>query len=297
MARRPTGAPKSVPKVDRELIAGTAAHYEDPVYYDRTYARRSEDVAFYVARAEELVASKSARGKRAAKPATILEYGCGSGRITIPMARAGAHVLGVDQSAPMLDKLGDRLATESADVQARVRKRQGDMRALKVAERFDLVICPFNTFLHLYERTDVEQFLARVREHLAPAGDFVFDVSMPDPEELSRKPERMYRTRPFVYPGVGRVRYGEYFDYDGLRQILFVSSEFEPVDGGDRFMRPLTHRQFYPQELEALLHYNGFEIVEWVGDFDGKATHESHHLAVTARPRAQRSRRVGASAG
>lgn len=264
--------------LDRELAAGTTAHYEDPDYYEKNYARRTDDVEFYVELAQKT------RGP-------VLEYGCGTGRITLPMARAGATVLGVDQSAPMLARLKQRLAEAPAELRERVRVRAGDMRRLKLRERFALVICPFNTFLHLYEREDVEQFLARVREHLAPGGRLVIDVSFPDPDELTRKPERLYRTKPFVYPGVGRVRYGERFDYDGLRQILYVSCEFEPVSGAPPFSMPLTHRQFFPRELEALLHYNGFTIERWVGDFDleEEVTPQDHHLAVIARLRATRS--------
>ena len=269
--------------LDRELVAGTTAHYEDPDYYDRTYARRREDLAFYV----ELA-------KKTGGP--ILEYGCGSGRITLPMAEVGASVLGVDQSAPMLARLKQRLAEAPAEVRGRVRVRAGDMRKLRVKERFALITCPFNTFLHLYDREDVEAFLARVREHLAPGGVLAFDVSVPDPQELARKPERGYRIRPFVYPGVGRVRYQERFDYDGMRQLLFVSCEFEPESGAERFMLPLAHRQFYPRELEALFHYNGFAIERWIGDFKGEPTHETHHLALIARPHAKRGARLRTAA-
>ena len=63
------------------------------------------------------------------------------------------------------------------------------------------------------------------------------------------------------------VRYTERFDYDKLRQILFVAMEFHPMGGGETWMTPLAHRQFYPAELEALLHYNGFAITEQFGDF------------------------------
>lgn len=269
-----------MPSADLELAAGSAAHYEDTAYYDRTYARRTEDVEYYV---EEAKRTKGA----------ILEYGCGTGRITFPMARTGATVVGVDQSVHMLERFREHLAAEPPEVRKRIRTKRGDMREVRLRERFALVMCPFNTFLHLYTREDVERFLARVSNHLAPGGRFVFDVSMPDPDEHIRKPSRIYRTRPFVYPGVGRVRYGERFDYDRLRQILFVTSEFEP-EKGDPFTMPLTHRQYYPQELEALLHYNGFTIERWVGDFDEDidARSESHHIVITARPRRQRSRKT-----
>jgi SAM-dependent methyltransferase len=240
---------------DRELEAGTSAHYEDPAYYTQAYRRRVDDVRYYVALAE--------------RSGSVLEYGCGNGRITLPIARAGVEIHGIDRSAPMLADLRVRLRSEPGEVRDRVTLRRGDMRAVRLARRFPLVVCPFNALLHLYERRDVERFLARARAHLAPRGELVLDVSMPDPAELARDPARAYPTPRFRYPAPERpvVRYTERFDYDRLRQILFVAMEFAPVDGAPAWMTPLAHRQFYPRELEALLHYNGFAITEQYGDF------------------------------
>jgi hypothetical protein len=60
--------------------------------------------------------------------------------------------------------------------------------------------------------------------------------------------------------------------------------EFEPL-GGEAFTTPLTHRQFHPQELEALLHYNGFQIVELLGDFEGPPSETTQSLVIVAKPR------------
>ncbi|MGH7269970.1 MAG: class I SAM-dependent methyltransferase [Polyangiaceae bacterium] len=243
---------------DKELEAGSLAHYEDPAYYTSTYASRIEDVAYYVALA------RKARGP-------VLEYGVGNGRIAVAMARSGIDVVGVDHSSPMLADLRARLRDEPADVRARVRAVRGDMRRVRLGERFPLVIAPFNTALHLYDRSDVEAFLSRVRGHLAPRGRFVVDLSMPAVADLARLPERPFRAPRFRHPTAGVVvNNREFFDYDPLRQVLFVSMEFEPV--GDRagaWVTPLAHRQFFPREWEALLHYNGFEVAHVAGDFAG----------------------------
>jgi len=270
-------------KNDLELEAGTTAHYDNPVYYTKTYKTRLEDVRYYVDLAR-------------VQNGPVLEYGCGNGRITIPMARTGIDVVGIDRSTEMLDDLRARLRQEEEDVRSRITIKRGDMRSTKVGRRFPLVICPFNAFLHLYTRPDVEQFLARVHAHLTPRGEFVFDVSMPQPEELARDPARAYSTPRFRYPSEdGKsetlVRYSERFDYDKLRQVLFVAMEFSPVDGGEPWMTPLTHRQFYPQELEALLHYNGFEITTFLGDFDGApVASDSTTLLIHARAKSTRRR-------
>lgn len=245
-------------QTDRELEAGSRAHYEDPAYYAATYARRTADVVYYVTLALE-------------GGGPVLEYGVGNGRIAIPLARAGKDVVGVDHSRPMLDDLRDRLRREPPEVRRRVKAVRGDMREVRLGRRFPLVFCTFNTALHLYTRDDVERFFARVREHLTPGGLFVADLSTPPLGDLERDPGRAYHAPRFRHPTAGvLVKNRERMDYDAARQVLFVSMEFEPVDEPEAgWMTPLAHRQFFPQEWEALMHYNGLEAVAVYGDFAG----------------------------
>jgi SAM-dependent methyltransferase len=245
-------------RLDRELEAGSRAHYDDPAYYTATYRRRMADVIYYVNLALE-------------SGGPVLEYGIGNGRIAMPLARAGLEVVGIDHSRPMLDDLRRRLKQEPPDVRRLLRLVRGDMRRVKLRRRFPLVICGFNTALHLYTRDDVERFFARVREHLTPGGVFVADLSTPPLADLERDPERGYHAPRFRHPTTGgMVKNTERFDYDPARQVLFVSMEFEPVGRPDLgWMTPLCHRQFFPQEWEALLHYNGLEAIKVEGDFLG----------------------------
>jgi SAM-dependent methyltransferase len=242
------------------LEAGSRAHYDDPAYYSRIYRDRTEDIEFYVRLAERI-------------GGPVLEYGAGNGRITLPIARAGLPITAVDLSGPMLGDLRARLSREPGEIARRVVVRRGDMRRLSAERTFKLIICPFNTVLHLYDRRDFERFLARVRAHLARGGTFAFDISVPNPNELTRDPNRAYHSPRLRHPTVGDVvEYTERFDYDGLRQILFVMIEFTPVkDRKASFTTPLAHRQIYPQEMEALLHYNGLVLTEAFGDFQGGA--------------------------
>lgn len=240
------------PKRDLELEAGATAHFEDPVWYAKSYARRTADVAYYRALAK----------KKRAK--AVLEYGIGNGRIAIPLARDGVHVTGIERSAAMIADLRARLAKEPAGVRARVTVKRGDMRKVKTGDEFALVICPFNAALHLYSREDVEQWLACVREQMTKDGELVLDVNMPIMEDLADPPGTEYALDPVAHPTLGRVPYKEVFDYDRVRQIQFCSMCF-----GDDLVTPLAHRVFFPQELEALLHYNGFETTKMLGDFEG----------------------------
>lgn len=262
------------------LVTGSLSHYREPGYYTKTYAQRTEDISFYRAVAVD-------RG------ATVLEYGCGNGRITLPIAEQGLSIVGVDLCREMLADFECQLARATADVRRNVRLVHADMRQLRLRRRFGLVLCTFNTFLHLYDRNDAERFLACVRSHLETDGRFVFDVSMPDPSELARSPSRPYRVRPFRYAGTGElVRYSETFDYDPARQILFVTMRFEPVGAPRRaWTTLLAHRQYHPVEIEGLLHYNGFEVEQVVSDFGTDRLDRYTDSAVwTVRVRSDRNR-------
>jgi SAM-dependent methyltransferase len=202
----------------------------------------------------------------------VLEYGAGNGRIALPIARHGVEITGVDHSGPMLADFRRRLREEPEEVRQRVRLLKGDMRKTRITGRkkFQLVLCTFNTALHLYERRDVEAFLARVREHLAPGGLFVVDLSIPSMADLLRDPAKAYKAPSFKHPSAGHVGYEEHFDYDPVRQICFVLMEFLPRDKSvPSFATPLAHRQFFPREWEALLTYNGFDVERVFGDFHG----------------------------
>lgn len=264
------------------LAEGTESHYQDARHYTANYQKRVEDIDYYLSVAES-------HGGR------VLEYGCGNGRIALPLAHAGFDVAGVDLSATMLRDFRARLKKTPAAVAERVTLKRGDMRRVKLDRRFDLVLCTFNTFLHLYTWQDVERFLTRVREHLAPRGRFVVDLSIPMPEELARDPKRLFRAPRFRHVTTGEmVRYGERFAYDPLTQVEMVDMVFEPVDRPRaKWVTPLAHRQFYPQELEALFHYNGLEVVKRHADFKPKTpTRDAETLIYHCRARRSTSRSV-----
>lgn len=258
------------------------ALYEDAALYDATYRRRRRDVEYYVRCALEAQGSaessesdpakgpvRSPLGSSGSAPARrVLEYGVGSGRVALATGRAGVEVFGIDASAAMVRRLQEKLARLPKSVASRVRVRQGDMRSARLGERFSLVTAPFNVVLHLDSWRDMERWLTRVRQHLAPGGELVFDVSVPQPADLGADPTRWYRARPFRHPETGRLtRQAERFEYDPIRQVLLVEAELW-AEGSRRPRRvPLVHRQWFPRELEALLHYNGFSDIRFTADF------------------------------
>ena len=89
------------------LYAGAVEHYDDAVLYDYEYRRRRHDIGWYRALARQL------RGRA---PLRILELGCGSGRLLVPLLRDGHAVLGIDRSTAMLRRCAERMATKPCAV-------------------------------------------------------------------------------------------------------------------------------------------------------------------------------------
>ena len=84
----------------------------------------------------------------------ILEVGCGTGRISLPLARAGIRVIGVDNSSGMLELAREKLAGEDEKIRERVEFIQSDVRELDLGRSFNLIAFPFNSFMYLYTPED-----------------------------------------------------------------------------------------------------------------------------------------------
>lgn len=230
-------------------------HYEYTSLYEAAFRSRREDVQFFCDLAEN-------------QGGPILEYGAGAGRVTLPLAKAGHEVVAVDASRPMLDRLEQSLQSHSKAIQERVKIKLGDMRSLRLKQRFPLVLATFNVVGHLEKFRDMGRFLQRAREHLAPGGSLVFDVPIPHPEEIEADPEELHKVPRFKHPETREwIRQTERFDYDPARQVLLVESELKPEGARDGVTIPLVLRQWFPKELEAILSYEGFSQVESFADY------------------------------
>ena len=211
----------------------------------------------------------------------ILELGCGTGRITVPIAEDGHQVVGLDRSAAMLERAERR--ARRADVE--VRWVEGDMRAFSFNEAFALIFVALNSFLML-EPDDRWSCLARMREHLAPRGRVAIDVFQPDPEVV-------------VGLDGGVVDEWERLDPESARTVRKFSSSRANVDGvtqriwydetaDDGTVRRVggttTLHYLYRREAELVFSEAGFIIETLHGDYDGNpADAASRKLLVVAK--------------
>lgn len=236
-------------------------HYGDGVWYDAEYVHVGADIPGYRAWAA-----------RCGGP--ILELACGTGRLTFPMAEVCPRVVGVDVSPPMIERANQKLRERRRDPShagGGLRFEVGDMRSVRLPERFAGVVIGLNSLMHMTEDADLAAALETARVHLAADGRLALDVFTLPPAALGRDPDARYDPQQMIDPRDGqRYVVTESTRYDPARQLHTLTFFYLPVDASGRpagveLRSSLAVRVVYPRELELWLRGAGFEIV---GDWD-----------------------------
>ena len=239
--------------------------YLDGRHYDLAYRNFTEDVDFWVGQA-----------RRYGGP--VLELACGTGRIAIPLAREGFEVTGLDLVESMLEQAERNSKAEGLDVEW----AEADMRYFSLGKTFPLIICPSQSISRILTVQDLEKCLSRVREHLTPGGLFVMELYNPSMALLAHGEERS----PFLeyeHPdGDGTVRVGVSSLYEKATQVQHLTLYYSLPGVEEQPTEQISIRMYFPQELDALLRYNGFEVREKYGDFNGKGfeSGDDHQILV-----------------
>lgn len=206
-------------------------------------------------------------------PADVLDIACGTGRLSIRLARAGHRVTGLDYSASMLEHARQKIATLPTEVAARIDLLQGDMRDFSLDRRYDVVNISWS-FIYMLTPSDQRKALTCMHAHLKPGGRLIFSVpdprldSIPSNLSLSTVPRR---TDAFVRPDNGhRVLVWVSSEYDFGQQTMELLTFYEELDESGRVIaktyKPLTMRFTFRQEMEYLLELCGFEVEALYGD-------------------------------
>jgi SAM-dependent methyltransferase len=196
----------------------------------------------------------------------ILELGCGYGRIAIPLAQRGiTDLAGLDLSAPSLAYARSKAAGLP------IRWVEADVRDFHLDKHFTLIFARGDVFDFMLTRLDQEAMLACVHDHLADDGQFMFDIcELPPSQMVNDLWEIEWFT--LIHPN-GRQIYvsgKDRYDYSQQHRIQTCYERWDEPKG--ELVRPpweLTLRYTMPQDLETLLHYNGFRIVSKYAEYDG----------------------------
>jgi SAM-dependent methyltransferase len=201
--------------------------------------------------------------------------GCGTGRILLPLARAGVVISGMDRSLAMLQRLSTALHREPAEVRKRVTTIHGDIRCDDAGGRFRLIIAGGNVLHSFIDRTDQRAWLRNVRRTLLADGTFCFDVFQPDYSRLLTPAGEWIPQFDRIDRDTGdRIR-GFYrceqeLEFQRFRAIFrWITEDSTGVLRSDR-SASVMQRWFVRGELENLLELEGFRIVSYWGDFDAE---------------------------
>lgn len=225
-------------------------------YYDADHAAFDEDVAFY----REL--ARRAGG-------AVLEAMCGSGRLMLPLARAGRRVVGVDSSAAMLALARERL--EAAGLLAAAALHQGDVRDALPPGPFGLAIVALNSFMHLADVPEQLAALANLRAALAPGGLLAIDLFNPAARGLGELDGALVLDRTFTLPDGAHIQKLVAQRADMARQVnhvTFIYDELDDAGGVRRTVQSFAIRWLHRYELEHLLARAGFEVEAVYGSYD-----------------------------
>lgn len=248
-------------------------------YYDLDTGFETDDIDFFVALARKV-------------GGPILEVGCGTGRVLLPLAKAGYRITGIDISPAMLEKA--RSKAQRAGLTEGVTLVEADARVLRLdtksgqPEEYRLAFIALNSFMHFVEEGDAEAALRSTARHLRPGGALVLDLPNPEASLLGETGGQLIHEWTRLNPENGNlVLKFRSQNIDTARQVIdltFIYDETASDGLTRRTALPFSLRYYHPRELALLLREAGFTIESIYGDYElGDFSQDSLKLLVVAR--------------
>jgi ubiquinone/menaquinone biosynthesis C-methylase UbiE len=211
----------------------------------------------------------------------VLELACGSGRLTIPLANEGVNITGMDISEEMLNQAKLKASKSGGNI----RFIQGDMRNFDLGEKFKFIFIPAQSLSHLRTREEIEDCFSCVQRHLTDEGRFLIELFNSSMRLLARESGRRYPVDQYEDPKGGfQVFVTEEVRYDAASQVNHIRWFFRYEGNNQETVLSFEMRQFFPQEIDALLGYNGFLIEHKYGTYDeGKFSSDASKQLIVCR--------------
>jgi SAM-dependent methyltransferase len=217
--------------------------------------RFDDDIPFWIGLAETI-------------GSPILELGCGTGRVMIPLLLAGFSVDGLDSNPAALDRLSSRMNVHNLNAGE---LHRGRMQEFCVERFYNLIISPCNTFSTLSE-SDATKTLKNIGRHLKPNGTLVMDLPNPGYILDNDSQDEGVLTDSFIEPKTGnacQVFTRQRYDLESERMsVTWTYDELHPDGEVVRHEMTLNHYLRTPAQMEEILFATGFSSVLVYGDYD-----------------------------
>jgi SAM-dependent methyltransferase len=216
-----------------------------------------EDIGFYLSLSRRLA------------PRKVLELGCGTGRITLPLAQIGFDVVGLDNQPEMLRKAEERRLQSSSEIRQRLVFIEGDMRTWAAQSDFDLILIPCSSISHVLGLEDQLAVWKTCYDNLRPGGRFLVEVNMPNMASFadsfsvpSRTPVEIDIDNLNASDGTRLIRWKttRYLSHEQRAQIRFMYEKYQNGRGVETSIDDFASHVFFPRELRLLFVHTGYEI-------------------------------------
>lgn len=218
--------------------------------------------------------------------ADVLELGCGTGRVTIPLSRHCRRSQGLDLSPAMIAICRSKL-DEAGIPASRVRVDVGDISAFDLQRQFDLIVAPFRVFQNLERDQQVAGMFAGVRQHLKPAGRCILNVFQPyaDRETLLREwvtADEKLQWEVHLEGSTLRC-YDRRPRLDPEQLVLYPELVYRRYEGDqlvEEAILKIPMRCYYADEFAALVEAYGFRITNRWGGYAGEIYGQGSELVL-----------------
>ena len=241
-------------------------------YYDSN-PRVPNDIPFY----QKLIPSPDA---------SLLELGCGTGRVTLPLAADCKYIHGIDISAAMISICREKL-TRAGIPPTKASVEEGDITDFDLGRTFDLIIAPFRVLQNLETDAQIDGLFRCIRKHLAPGGTCVLNVFRPylEPEALQKQWNTTGENLSWEVP-VERGRlacYDRRARMDVERLVLYPELIYRRYEGetlAEESVLKIAMRCYYPDTFEKLIVDHGYTVLRRWGGYEGESFGQGPELVI-----------------
>jgi len=242
-------------------------------YYDYD-PRPKPDIAFY-------------RAQIPSAESTVLELGCGTGRVLIPLISHCSYIHGIDSSDAMLQICRGKLQAARTP-KARAIVQPGDITQLSLGRTFDLIIAPFHVFQVMITDEEVAGFFQTVRRHLSKTGTCFLNVVKPLSREKMATQWVQKEALIWETPVEDRrvTCHERRLRIDPDRQVVYAELVYRRYHGKnleDETVQKLVMRYYYPEQFEDAVTDHGFDIAGRWGGYQDEIYDEGQELVLQFR--------------
>lgn len=252
-------------------LNNNSQEYDDPTLYDKENESFIPEIPFILKWATK-------------KQGPIIDIACGTGRVTIPLAKNGYNLVGVDINEGMLA----HAKKKAANLNLQIRWIEQDCTQLDLCIKSNLVYSVGNSFQHFLTNESQDGLLTSINKSLEVEGLFIFNTRFPSVEELLQPSTEEYWKSYTDNETLNTVDLFTISEYDSLKQIQhYTTIRKYKNNAGEIIKEKRTHislRYVFPQEMERLLFAFGFEILHLYSDWnETPITNDSYELIYVCR--------------